>query len=161
MRMKNLCNQILFDELLMYVDYKSRLEVYKNIYKNMYEELFNIHSPTFQLTGMHDLKSKEKFRLNIIHKLDVYVEEMNRIKANMEWIEAMLKLHIFRKDEKDIMNDMIIEGLSYKEIASKYAYNEKYIYRRVEHILSKMNQYLMKYNYIPNRKEVVNDTKTT
>ena len=79
----------------------------------------------------------------------------------MEWIEAMLKLHIFRKDEKDIMNDMIIEGLSYKEIASKYAYNEKYIYRRVEHILSKMNQYLMKYNYIPNRKEVVNDTKTT
>lgn len=161
MRMKSLCNKVLFDELSMYVDFKSRLEVYENMYRNMYEELFNIHSPKFQPTGIVDLKSKERFKLNIMQKLDVYVEEMNRLKANIQWIEVMLKLHIFSKDEKDIMNDMIIEGLSYKEIALKYAYNEKYIYRRVEHILSKMNEYLIKHNYISNRKEVVNDTKTT
>lgn len=142
--MKNKANEKLFNILSRYDEHKCIIQKLIKKINILNTEQINIHSASLETRIKTDMKKREYHMLCIIEEITKCNQEKERATQNIRYIEFIINLHTLSKKEKMILNDYFIHGLSYKEIAIKYAYNESYVYRLIERLMGKLNAYMLK-----------------
>lgn len=153
--METMSQKRLYDDLRKYVSLNQLKKQIMYQIQCLQEDISTIHAVSYDtVLSQTNTNSNESRLIKYLDQKNLLLEEFDRIVTYQTYIETILDFKVINAKERMIMEDIFINGLTFKEVATKYYYNETSMYKFVYRVIGKLDKYMVEKNFVLSEEEI-------
>lgn len=147
--METMSQKRLYDDLRKYISLNQLKKQIMYQIKCLQEDISTIHAVSYDtVLSQTNTNSNESRLIKYLEQKNLLLEEFDRVVTYQIYVETILDFKVINAKERMIMKDIFINGLTFKDVATKYYYNETSVYKFVYRVIEKLDKYMVEKNFV-------------